>query len=319
MNEKKIARRVATKLLNARIHEDWKFPFRASAMPFCQLKFAWYSMDKALKELPGRSQKFIGDFYMDIGTAVHSASQRWLARQGILYGHWMCENPFCDHAFKFDKRGDPIPVVTDKLGPQDCPHCGREAIYCEFSFLDPPTGHCDGLIKFGNLTPEEMDFVLLEIKTIGERKLRTEVKVDGPMMEYKIQVALYTHKLIKLGYNIKGVLFVFIPREDPQKIWPYWYRVGPKKAATIHDSIRADYIEAKASVLARDFSCLTGACQAEDDARNCPYRVNCFSPSALDFFTEKLERFVVLKRKGIGDDIDPPRDIKKLLPMMPAL
>lgn len=319
MNEKKIARRIATKLLDARMHEDWKFPFRASAMPFCQLKFAWYSMDKALGELPGASRKFFGDFYMDIGTAVHSSSQRWLARNGILFGHWMCENPFCDHSFKFDKHGDPVPVVTDKLGPQDCPHCGKEAVYCEFSFHDAPTGHCDGLIKFGNLTPGEMDFVLLEVKTIGVRKLHTEVKVDGPPMQYKIQVSLYTHKLIKRGYNIKGVLFIFIPREDPAKIWPFWYRVGPKKAALIHDSIVSDYRAAKACAAAKDFSDLTGSCQTDADALNCPYRVNCFSPKAIDFFVEKLRRFVKIKGSEIGDDLDASLRITERLPMMPAL
>jgi hypothetical protein len=171
------------------------------------------------------------------------------------------------------------------------------------------------LIKYGDITPNPLDFVELEIKSIGERKLRTEVKVDGPPMEYKIQVSLYAHKLNKLGYNVKGVLFIFIPREDPRNMWPFWYRVGPKKAARIHDSIVNDYRMAKASVAARDFSGLTGSCQTAGDARNCPYRVNCFSPSALDFFTEKLVRFVESEGSGFGG----VADIAERLPTMPLL
>lgn len=315
---KKIGRRIAANLVDSRIHEDWSLRFRASAMPFCQLKYAWFVMDKALGELPGSSRKFIADFYMDVGTAVHSAAQRWLSRMGILFGNWRCENPLCASAFVFDDRGDPVPIVLGRLGPQHCPSCGKALVYCELSFLDPPTGHCDGLIKYGALTSGELDFVLLEVKTIGDRKLRTEVKVDGPPMEYKIQVSLYTHKLIERGYNIKGVLFLFIPREDPQKIWPYWYHVGPKKAARIHDSIFSDYMKAKTCGEAKNFNGLSGSCQTVSDARNCPYRVNCFSPKALDFFAEKLVRFVEIKGEQPGD-IERALNVSDLLPMMPTL
>lgn len=263
--------------------EKWRWAFRASAMPACQLQQVWFKIDDSLGELPRQKRTYFSDFFLNVGTAVHSATQRWLGRNGVLFGNWMCE------ACGRDADGKPLQLVTERFGPQYCPKHKTEMTYEEFGFDDLPTGHCDGLIKLGALTPGVKDFVLLELKTSSRDKIKKELSVHGIPFSYKLQAAIYTHKLIQRGYNIVGTLFIFIPRDMPRGMWPYWFKAP--RPAVVHNSLVAAFRAAEQALADGDYSGLSGACASQDDARDCPYRVNCFSPVASTLFAGKAQRF----------------------------
>lgn len=267
----------------------WKFELRASSLPMCQIKYVWFRFDEKLGTLPKSSRKYITDYFKDVGVAVHATTQRWLGRKGLLFGSWACTNHKCK-VYELDEHGDPVPVVIKKFGPQKCPSCRRELTYSEFAFGAPLTGHCDGLIKLGLFTPDDLDFVLLEIKTVGAKKIAV-FKTDGPPITYRLQATSYIHKLNEMGFNVKGVLFLFIPREGPMKAWTDFRKTSPKKAKRIHDSIIRDYDKACDAIETGDFSGLSGTCVTEEDAIYCPYRANCFSPVVADLFQKKHDLF----------------------------
>ncbi len=225
---------------------------------------------------------------MDVGTAVHATTQRWLGRLGVLFGDWACENVWCEQSRNLDKEGEVIPVIRARFGPQKCPDCKKACVYSEFKFEDSPTGHCDGLIKLGKITPEEMDFILLEIKTASLKRIE-EFKQNGIPFPYKLQGTIYTKKLRDRGYNVLGVMFLFIPRDNPRNMWPFMFK--PKNVDTIHDNLVEDHDTAKKAIGTNDYSALSPACATLEDAGDCPYRVNCFSPSAQKIFIDKHLRY----------------------------
>jgi len=292
------ANRLINALLEARAVEPWRFSFRASAMPACQLQHVWFAMDEHLKDIPRRNKTYFSDFFLEVGTAVHTATQRWLGRLGILFGNWMCES--CGR----DDKGVPINMIADRFGPQKCSTHKTEMVYEEYEFNDPPTGHCDGLIKFGEMTPNDNDFVLLELKTSSTKKIDTEIKPNGPPMSYKIQATIYAHKLKKRGFNIVGVLFIFIPRDIPRGMYPVWFK--PSRPTAVHESLIAAHTATLEALKTGDFSTLSGTCVDPSDARDCPYRVNCFSPVSGDLLTNKCKQF-------FGD-----RPVNLKLPILPS-
>lgn len=267
------ALRLIDTLRSATKYDDWHWQFRASGLPACPLQHVWYRFDRELDSLPGRRESFAKDFYTEIGTAVHTVVQRWLGRLGVLYGDWLC--PKCKKLY----RGN--------LGTVTC-ECGAETVYEELSFDGKPSGHCDGLIKLGDLTPGEKDFAVLEVKTTSERRLNEVIKPQGPPLNYRLQATNYTHRLQQLGFNLVGVMFLFVPRDSPNKMHAIW--VHPKRVKQINDAMVREYDATVEALDTGDFSALSGTCAEPADGEGCPYRPNCFSPSAKALFIEKAKQ-----------------------------
>jgi hypothetical protein len=270
------ALRLIDLLRSATQHDDWHWQFRASGLPACPLQHCWYRFDREADELPGRRESFAKDFYTEIGTAVHTVVQRWLGRLGVLYGDWRC--PRCTDV-----------VYRDRLGTARC-DCGAETVYEELAFDGKPSGHCDGLIKLGELTPGEKDFAVLEVKTTSERRLDQVIKPQGPPLNYRLQATNYTYRLQQLGYNLVGVMFLFVPRDSPRKMHAIW--VHPKRVTAINQAMLKEYEATVAALDSGDFSKLSGTCSKPEDGEGCPYRPNCFSPSAAKLFRDKARTFL---------------------------
>lgn len=285
--KKDTADKLVATLLGAYSMEPWGWTFRSSALPLCQLQVIWFEMDQGLGELPGRKQSYFSDFFLNTGTVAHTVTQRWLGRLGLLFGRWKC--PKCG------KVSEPV------LGIQTC--CKVESVYEEFEFNDLPTGHCDGLLKLWDLTPEINDFILLEIKTTMRSKL-PEIRAGNFAFNYRIQATVYAHKLRAMGYNVRDVLFLFIPRDYPRDMTPVWFK--PARAKMVHENAIQEYEAVLGALKSRDFSNITGICGCIDDARDCPYRVSCFSPVAHELWLDKFIRFY---------DTDAP---PKSLPQFPT-
>lgn len=132
-------------LTNEEKVEEDESKIRASSMPFCPIKFIITSNEKYIK---GSTWNYFGDFYCDIGTAIHSAVQKWIPKSypGVLFGNWICkkcyyyiDNKKVNYRYNF------------KAGPLLCPSCKREMLYDEIAmyFLltnNIVTGHCDGIL-----------------------------------------------------------------------------------------------------------------------------------------------------------------------------
>jgi len=280
------ARNLIDSLQDAKSFEPWHWAFRASGLPLCQLQVVWFEMDEVLAELPRREQSYMSDFFMAVGTAAHTVTQRWLGRMGILYGNWKC--PVCDAVYK-DRLGiqmcDGTPSITWGLDL----HPPTETVYEEFAFDDLPTGHCDGLIKLPGMTPGDRDFVLLEVKTTQRNKIQA-IQSGDFAFNYKLQVSIYADKLRARGYNIVDCLFVFVPRDYPRDMATVWFYPATARSSTIHQNMMQEYEATLKAIKDEDFAGISGICGNLEDARKCPYRVSCFSPKAREIFADKYQR-----------------------------
>jgi hypothetical protein len=287
MTEREASDWLIAKLLDAKHRESWRFEFRASGLPACQLKYMWWRLDDKLDELPRRKRSYFGDFFTEIGTAVHSATQRWLGRLGVLYGPWRC--PVCDTV------KEPHLGTVWCEGTAEAPHRSVECVYEEFAFDEQPSGHCDGLLKMRDLTPEPNDYVVLEVKTTSEKKLDEVVKVEGPPLNYMLQATNYAYRFKQRGLNIVAVMFLFIPRESPRRMHPLW--VHPRRVARINQQIVDDHNAAIGALDTGDCSGLRGICATPADGQDCPYHVSCFSPIADTLFDDKAKRVYTASTK----------------------
>lgn len=269
------ALRLIDLLRSATQYDHWHWQFRASGLPACPLQHVWYRFDRAANALPGRRESFTKDFYTEIGTAVHTVVQRWLGRLNVLFGDWRC--PSCTDV-----------VYKGRLGTVTC-DCGAETVYEELSFAGKPSGHCDGLIKLGQLTPNEHDFAVLEVKTTSQRRLEQVIKKEGMPLNYRLQATNYTYRLRQLGYNLVGVMFLFVPRDSPRAMQALW--IHPKRVNAINEGMRTEYEKTLEALKNGDFSQLSGTCATPADGESCPYRPNCFSPSAEVIFKEKADNY----------------------------
>lgn len=202
--------------------------FRLSSSPFCAYRFLfqWYDFIKTGER---DFWDYSADFYTMIGTAIHSALQKWvpLNNPGLYLGNWVC--PVC---------GKRIEAAT---GPKLCKECKRWMIYDEFSFTEKPgfTGHCDGILLINNRLPKKLgvtidntvpmdkyirsckdpvEAVVLEYKSAGSYKAR---RITSPTPNNKAQALMYVpcanRKMQELGLNVRviGAVVKYVSRDNP--------------------------------------------------------------------------------------------------------
>lgn len=221
---------------------------RMSSFPFCPKKFLF----NCLESIDGGLWSFTGDFYCDIGTAVHSALQKWmpLANPGTILGNWSCDA--CGKWVKDKNPSNPKGriwkpyVVKALVGPINCPKCGQPMKYEEFEFMlpeAPASGHCDGILLYDpssvlNMKLTDNYYVLdkilrdpdfgkkipayiLEYKTSGLNVLSQRSK---PKNEHQCQATMYVsaarrilpQKYGLVNLDVRGFIIKYIARDRPQ-------------------------------------------------------------------------------------------------------
>lgn len=201
--------------------------FRGSGVPFCHFKLLIMALEYINK---ASKWNYNGDFYCDIGTAIHSTLQKWSprAKPNSILGNWKCSK--CDiHLY-------------GKLGPVECPKCYNNMEYEEFllDFINcNAQGHCDGILldtdyinkKFGEISPVKLQTLIyktsskipayiLEYKSTGFWFIKNSSK---PKIDHKIQASCYAScskiALPKnygiLGLDVKGCIIKYVSRENP--------------------------------------------------------------------------------------------------------
>lgn len=277
MNKEQSAESLIRKLNEAQSGEYREYRFRASSLPYCQLRHVWSKLSKDAKRTPKQVRTYTGDFYLEVGTAIHTVIQRWLGRLGYLYGFWKCHNKFCSGS-----------EVGPLLGEQTCEKCKNKMVYEEFVLRDDKSsfsGHTDGLIKPPGLDLPENKYVVLEVKSIGESGM-DKVRREGIPEHYQLQASAYAALIPRcLGYEVDSVLFLFVSRADPRKMLPVWWN-KVKKSGNIFDTTVEDYLASLASLDSGDYEGLSGICINKGDQQWCEYSANCFSPVRGSIFVD---------------------------------
>lgn len=180
----------------------YKPELRASSMPFCPRKFIYSFFNN-------RSFSFASDFYMDVGTAIHSVVQHWLpiVNHGVLFGNWECLA--CKN------------IRYMKIGPLHCNCCGAPLEYKELTLTFPSassmSGHSDGLLIEGKKA------WILELKSTGTAGVS---KKSEPDKKHDLQATVYVSALreifeiMNIELDVKGYCIKYISRDNPRIVSP---------------------------------------------------------------------------------------------------
>lgn len=177
-----------------------------SGFPFCGLRTAYERFIR--DEDPVVYESFGSDYYLNAGTVMHTAFQRWFGRRGRLVGDWECV--LCGAQRKFNIR------------PKRCKCGGTEFKYHELGALDGRLSwHTDGLYMYGPRDAPE--YWLVDLKSTSMWALEKHQKGESTDLPYKknvFQIETYT-RLVEKKYNIKvaGWLLFYVPRDKPNQSW----------------------------------------------------------------------------------------------------
>lgn len=264
---------------------SWSYQFRASSIPVCQ----WYvCLSKIYKnypaDLPPDSTGFLFDYFVTVGTAVHTVYQRWLGRFGYLYGHFKCTT--CG-AMEKNRLGWPEKCPTEKCE-------GNNWEYVELSLHDAvmdiglKSAHCDGLLHFDWMEPDTyylVDFKTCSLKTLPSPKERFK---EEHHIKYLTQTGFYHYILTKMGYKIIGTIFLMIPRDKPTQSTPIIYDQS-SMAERIFHSVAEEYKQAEEAAVLRDMTSITQACHTANDKPDCPFNEVCFNKREQKSVFDKLK------------------------------
>lgn len=214
---------------------------RPSSFPVCPRLVALYQLRKKVQGAVIDRWQFRSECYTSFGTAMHETYQTWMGREGLLYGKWVCRGLKSEWTSPTTEVREHCGYRREGWGNKDpCPKCGCDTLYYEeYDLRDAlPYGlasaHNDGLVYIGDGTrmPEEGDVpdFLLEIKTCGEshyKKALQALKEGDPEPKshgHKLQPSAYCEMVeAKLGFKMRGVLYVYVNRNHPWQAAAFLY------------------------------------------------------------------------------------------------
>ena len=283
----------ALQLASATAPAEKYFRFSPSALPYCGVSRLWHQVYKGSKKKVMEEDRFDGDFYREVGIAVHKVLQKWLARLNVIFGYWRCRRAVEALTRPFPSKRTScknLALVGPSMPPKgNCPECHGDYEYVEMKVSYPATnfeGFVDGLVQPPQFGLAEDEFLVLEGKTTQTNKLNDLKAPGGLSRAYMLQGVVYAHLLAEMGYKIKGVLYLFVPRDKPKQVTPIWHGGIPKFAANTFANIMREYEETTVSLDTREYDRVTGSCRKIEDAAYCPFRSNCFNPAGRDLFVK---------------------------------
>lgn len=221
-------------LLRLKSKEKHRPPaLRPSSMPFCSIQLL---RDLILKEPNEESMK--SDFYMDVGTTLHSVVQKWLPRLGKGFGDWVCLDKKCGNKHK---------LTANRV----CTSCGAQMQYEEIEVeYRGITGHIDYILD----KPKGKQ--IIDFKTSSSEKI---LKKDIPRLvstKYMMQILTYTYIVQELyGWNMVGSSLLFISRDTPDtylEVFFPWDKKTSDEIAEFVDAQVAGFSAANKSLNERD-------------------------------------------------------------------
>jgi len=263
---------INSSLLDYEITEEWSYTFRGSALPICprQLMLGrFYARTKFEKTVP-----FTDRYHYHIGRAIHSLAQETWARQGLLWGDWVCSDSRC--GVKYSKV---------RLEGGKCIRCGSPASYQERLVVDETTGfsgHCDAPV----FVPALDSYIIFELKS---RNSNIISKASEPYESDLYQVSAYATLLARQYWlRIAGrvVLWIGKPKPKPYKFWFY-----PGTGEDLYEQQAQLKRDLDSKINDGRVTEVSGRCETYDDADGCPFAGICLSPVRDRLLTEEYEEW----------------------------
>lgn len=251
---------ISSSLIENEISEPWKYTFRGSALPICprQLMLGrFYEKTKIEHQI-----SFSTRYAFHIGRAIHALAQETWARQGLLWGDWVCG----DHKHCGVKSSNVC------LEGGKCVRCGSPSLYLEKLVVDEATGfsgHCDAPVYVPSLD----SYVIFELKS---RNSNIISKADEPYESDLYQVSAYATLLAKKYWlRIAGrvVLWIGKPRPKPYKFWFY-----PGLGEDLVEQQFKLKLDLDQKIKEGKVLDVAGRCVSPEDADGCPFAGICLSP-----------------------------------------
>ncbi len=182
-----------------------------SSFPYCPLREMHNLLNHSFSPLAETT--FSSNYFVNVGTLVHTLIQRYMGKSGKVWGLWKCRNRNCNH------EDNELSLY------HDCPKCGSEMYYEEigYSLKKTLSGHQDCLFQ-----DSSGNFWVVDYKTCLLSKA-IQHSMDGETLAgnntYKAQqtayVALCQRKFKKffaerdIPFQVKGYILVYMPRDIP--------------------------------------------------------------------------------------------------------
>lgn len=246
------------------IQGDYTGAIRASSLPFCPRE---YVMHRAGNLAPTKDSTFVGDCYLEMGTALHTVAQRYMGLAGLMYGNWRC--PTCQRLFE------------DTRGPVRC--CEQLAVYEEYALVHESgiTAHPDGVcLELPDGTPFR---AIWEFKGCHPRKMSA---MKGPIWQHALFQANFYLNLVndQKHLGLEHIVIIYVDRGLPNNR-RYWL-VKPNRA--VYDNTIASIKDAKEKLRLRVLPERMCATQKDGQDLRCAYASVCFNENqkVLDFIAK---------------------------------
>jgi len=273
---------IESSLLDYETQEKWSYSFRGSALPCCPRQLLlgkFYEKTKFEHAIP-----FSTRYSFHVGRAIHALAQETWARQGLLWGDWVCG----------DYKNCGVKYNSTRLEGGRCIRCGSPTLYIEKKVVDEATGfsgHCDAPVYVPSLDA----YIIFELKS---RNSNIISKAQEPYASDLFQVSTYATLLArKYWLRIAGrvVLWIGKPRPKPYKFW-YYPGIG-EDLAEQQFKIKADLDQ---KIKEGKVTEITGCCETPNDAeeRSCPFAGICLSPARDRLIEEEYKGWLLENGKG---------------------
>jgi hypothetical protein len=249
-------------LLDFEIQEKWSYSFKGSALPCCPRQLMLGMFYKKTKF--EHAVSFSTRYSFHVGRAIHALAQETWARQGLLWGDWVCE----------DHKNCGVKYTSTRLEGGRCIRCGRQALYIEKEIVDEATGF-KGYVDAPVYVPSLDAYVIFELKS---RNSNVISKAEHPYESDLYQVSMYASLLArKYWLRIAGrvILWIGKPKPKPYKFWFY-----PDVGEDLADEQFKLKAELDKKIECGDIVSVEGCCVTPQDAdeRGCPFAGICLSP-----------------------------------------
>jgi hypothetical protein len=287
------------------------FFMRPSGFPYCGLR--------KLLEAPefldeDRLMPLAGAYFTSVGTAAHSAFQKYLGRSGYILGDYVC--PVCKNVKKFST----FSMCTECKVP-------RHYEELELFYRNAVVGHTDGLFRLDPEKGKKSKHYVIDYKTTALYKIRSKSKIkDFPYKSNVAQIKMYVVLLEEqYGIEIEGWILAYLGRDLPlgkrgrhlvvvkmtdeekrkcKKKLDRWVKVHRKVLKIKAVGKKLDYV--KKHKLCKSFRHYKD--EVMDEYKPCTVSNVCFDEKLLDKYIEKR-----LKHRVYPIIQHAPKKIRKML------
>jgi hypothetical protein len=288
------------------------FFMRPSGFPYCGLRKL---LDAPAFLDEGRYMGLAGAYFTSVGTAAHSAFQKYIGRLGTMIGDWRCSR--CNQIEKFS---------TFSM----CPTCKipREYDELEIYYRNTVVGHTDGLLRLNEKKKGKPVYYVVDYKTSAFYKTSKTEKSKAKIFPLRSNVAQIKMYIVLLeamyNINVEGYALAYLGRDLPLgkrgrhlvvvKLTDAEKKTCRKKLdqwVKLHRKVLKATTPAETVVIQKYKLCASHRDYMDnvlDEYNPCPIAPVCFNQKLLD---KKIEK--TLKHKVFPIINQAPERIRKIL------